>query len=304
MNLYREDLNLLLVFEAIMETRSVSKASERLDISQPSMSNALAKLRRAFDDPMFIRVKNAMEPTPHALSIAAAVNEVLARARTDIFVRRSFEPDRAAQTFTLCMTDLAQAAYLPRIVNAVRSAAPLVKLRAISPIVERVEDGLESGSVDLAVGYFPDIDAAGVFQQRLLRNSGFSCLASLTNRHLDGGRLTAAAFASAPHVALRTEGRSHEVIDMRMAELGVTRNVVLTVPHYLGLLSIVPQTELLAIIPNDLAPMCRRQESIGVHPLPFESPSVAVTQVWHRRYAQDAANRWLRGLVKQCLSAV
>ncbi len=155
--------------------------------------------------------------------------------------------------------------------------------------------------MDLAVGYFPDINEAGVFQQRLLRNSGFCCIVNRYNPYLEDGWLTAASFACAPHVAIRTEGRSHEVIDMKMAELGVSRNVATTLPNYLGLLSIIPQTELMAVIPNDLARIFERQEAIEVHPLPFESPTVAVTQVWHRRYDQDAANKWLRALVKRCL---
>lgn len=301
MNLHEEDLNLLHVFEALLDTRSVSKAGERLNVSQPSMSHALAKLRKAFDDPMFVRVKNTMEPTARAVAIAAAVKDILARARGEVFLKHSFDPKASTQTFTVCMTDLAQAAYLPRIINEMHAQAPRARLRAVSPIAERLEEGLESGTVDLAVGYFPDVDEASVFQQRLLRNSGFGCIINRRSRYLEGNRVTAASFARAPHVAIRTEGRSHEVIDMKLAELGVARNVVVTVPHFLSLLSIVPQTEFMAVIPNDLARICERQDGIEVHPLPFDSPTVAITQVWHRRYARDAANMWLRNLVKRCL---
>jgi DNA-binding transcriptional LysR family regulator len=301
MNLYEEDLNLLLIYEALLETRSVSKASERLNVSQPSMSNALARLRKAFDDPMFVRVKNTMEPTPRALSIEAPIKDILSRARAEVFQKHTFSPALSSQTFTLCMTDLAQAAYLPKIINSVQAEAPNAKLRAITPIAERMEEGLESGTVDLAVGYFPDVNEAGVFQQRLLRNSGFSCIVGRDNVHLEDGCLTAETFARAPHVAIRTEGRSHEVIDMKMSELGISRRLVVTIPNFLGLLSIIPQTELMAVIPNDLARIFQRQEAIEVHPLPFESPRVAVTQVWHRRYDKDEANKWLRTLVKTCL---
>lgn len=296
-----EDLNLLVVLDAMLETRSVSKASERLNISQPSMSSALAKLRKAFGDPMFVRVKNSMEPTPRALAVADAVRDVLARSRSEIFGHRAFDANTSIQTFTLCMTDLAQAAYLPKLLKTLRLEAPNVKLRAISPIAERMAEGLESGTVDLAVGNFPDIEEAGVFKQRLLRNSGFCCIARRGNPHLEEGWLTASAFQRAPHVAIRTEGRSHEVIDRQMADLGIRRHVVTTLPNYLGLLSIVPQTDLIAIIPNDISHLCQRQEAIELHALPFESPRVAVTQVWHRRYDQDAANQWLRRLVKSSL---
>lgn len=301
MNLHDEDLNLLVVFEAIMETRSVSKAGERLNLSQSAMSNALARLRKAFDDPMFVRVKNTMEPTPHAMGIAGPVKEALALARSEIFRRQSFEPARASRSFTLCMTDIAETAYLPALINAIRSQAPHVTLRTISPIAERLEEGLESGSVDLAIGYFPDITDAGVFQQRLLRNSGFVCIAARGNPHLEDGKLSLRSFGRAPHVAIRTEGRSQEVIDMEMASLGIQRQVFLKVPHYLGLVSIVPRTELMAIIPVDLAAAFARQDGIEVHPLPFPSPSVAVTQVWHKRYDKDEANRWIRNIAREAL---
>ncbi len=301
MNLHEEDLNLLVIFEALMETRSVSKASERLNLSQPSMSNALARLRKAFDDPMFVRVKNTMEPTANALHIAATVQEVLSLARARIYQRQIFKPEEAHQTFTLCMTDIAEAAYLPRLINAITHVAQGVRLRTLSPIVEKLEEGLESGTVDLAIGYFPDIKEANVIQQSLLLNRGFVCVVRDGNRFLEDGVLTRESFEAAPHVAIRTEGRSQEVIEVALNNVGVKRQVVVTLPHFLGLLSIVPNTDLMGIIPSDLAPIFQRQPGIGIHPLPFKSPNVRVVQVWHRRYDQDAANQWLRTVVKSAL---
>jgi DNA-binding transcriptional LysR family regulator len=301
MNLHEEDLNLLVIFEALLDTRSVSKASERLNLSQPSMSNSLARLRKAFDDPMFIRVKNTMEPTSEALRIAGPVREVLARARAEIYQRQLFRPESASQTFTLCMTDVAEAAYLPKLINAIRPLAPGVKLSTISPIVEKAEEGLASGAVDLAIGYFPDIQEANVIQQSLLRNSGFACVLRADNRFLENGELTRRSFESAAHVAIRTEGRSHEVVELALANAGIEREVVVTLPHFLGVLSIVPNTELMAIIPSDLSSIFQYQPGIRIHPLPIASPTVRVVQVWHRRSDQDAANRWLRNLVRATL---
>lgn len=303
MNLHEEDLNLLVVFEALMETRSVSKASERLNLSQPSMSNALARLRRAFDDPMFVRVKNSMVPTANALRIADAVHEVLKLTRSSIYLRRTFRPEESTQKFTLCMTDIAEAAYLPRLINAIQGVGSGIQLRTLSPIVEKLEEGLESGAVDLAIGYFPDVKDANVFQQSLLSNRGFACVVRDGNPYLDNGRLTRDGFERAPHAAIRTEGRSQEVIEMALADSGVTRHVVVTLPHFLGLLSIVPNTNLISIIPNDLLSIFSQQPGIRIQPLPFDSPSVRIVQVWHRRYDQDAANQWLRCMVKKVLSA-
>ena len=161
MNLNNEDLNLLVVFEAMLETRSVSKASARMGISQPSMSHMLAKMRKSFDDPMFIRVKNEMQPTPRALAVAQPIRQAMELARSEIFQRRSFEPATSTQTFTLRMTDVAEASYLPQVINEVRKQAPQVRLRTVSPISEKLEEGLESGAVDLAIGYFPDLRKPG-----------------------------------------------------------------------------------------------------------------------------------------------
>lgn len=301
MNLHEEDLNLLVIFEALMETRSVSKASERLNLSQPSMSNALARLRKAFDDPMFVRVKNTMVPTANALRIAAAVHEVLTLARSGIYLRSTFRPEEATQTFTLCMTDIAEAAYLPRLINAIQAVGTGIRLRTLSPIVEKLEEGLESGTVDLAVGYFPDIKDANVIQQSLLRNRGFVCIVKAGNPFLEKGILTREGFQRAPHAAIRTEGRSQEVIEVALESAGLKRQVIVTLPHFLGLLSIVPNTDLIGIIPSDLLSIFERQPGINIYPLPFESPRVRVVQVWHRRYDQDAANQWLRSVVKDVL---
>lgn len=296
----QEDLNLLIVFEALMETRSVSKAGEQLHLSQPSMSHALSKMRKAFDDPMFVRVKNEMQPTLRAQEVAEPIRQALELARQHIFSKVALDLRTSSRIFTICMTDVGETCYLPLLINAVRKQAPGVRLRTVSPIVEKLKVGLESGGVDLAVGYFPDITSGGVFQQRLLRNSGFLCITG--DRELAArGELDIASFQAAEHIAVRTEGRSQEVIEKAMAAMGVQRNVVATVPHYLGLLNIIPQTELTAIIPMDLASAFDGKEGITAIPLPFASPSVEIIQIWHRRHHQDPAHRWLRTLVRDTL---
>ena len=295
-----EDLNLLVVFEVLMETRSVSKAGERLQLSQPSMSHALSKMRKAFDDPMFVRVKNEMQPTAKALEVAEPIRQALELARRQIFSKVALDLRTSSRLFTICMTDVGETCYLPMVINAVRKQAPCVRLRTVSPIVEKLEEGLESGGVDLAIGYFPDIKSGGVFQQRLLRNSGFMCITA-NKEFAARGELDLASFQSALHVAVRTEGRSQEVIEKAMTAMGIHRNVVATIPHYLGLLTIIPQTGLTAIIPMDLAGAFEGKEGIAALPLPFASPSVEVIQIWHRRQHEDPAHRWLRTLVRDTL---
>ncbi len=301
MNMKKMDLNNLLMFEAILETRSVSKAADRLGISQPSMSHALAKMRQAFDDPVFIRVKNEMQPTPHAKEIEAPIRQALKLARTEIFQSQHFEPTISTKTFTFCMTDIGATAYLPHIIKQIGKLAPSVKIRTVSPIAEKQEEGLESGHVDLAIGYFPDLKKAGVFQQKLLRNSGFVCIANENNPYAKNGVFSLKSFMAAPQVAVRTEGRSMEVIEKAMMKLKISRRVLVTVPHYLSLLSLIPSTDLVAIIPNDLADAFRTQINVKIYPLPFSSPTVEIKQIWHARFHRDSANRWIREIVRGAL---
>ncbi|MDX3895568.1 LysR family transcriptional regulator [Pusillimonas sp.] len=295
------DLNLLLEFEALFDTRSVTKASERLGISQPSMSHALGKMREAFNDPLFVRVKNEMQPTPRALSISGPIHQALELARNQIFRSQEFVPQRADRTFILCMTDLGAASYLPQIVNVISKQAPDVQIRTISPTIEKQTEGLETGSTDLAIGYFPDITTAGVFQQHLLSNTGFMCIANTRNPYIEGGACTMEGFLSAPHVSVRTEGRSQEVIEQAMSRLRISRRIMLTVPHYLSLLTLASNTDLLAIIPNDLVPAFEAQKNIKVYPLPFPSPRVEIKQIWHQKFHFDAASQWIREMVRQAL---
>lgn len=301
MNTDKLDLNLLQVFEALFETRSVTKASERLGVSQPSMSHALAKMRKAFNDPLFVRVKNEMQPTPQALSVSGPIYQTLKLARNEIFRRQTFVPMTSDKIFTLYMTDIGAASYLPQIVNAVTQLAPGVQIRTISPTIETQTEGLESGAVDLAIGYFPDITTAGVFQQHLLSNTGFMCIANTRNPYIKDGICTMDSFLSAPHVAVRTEGRSHEVIEQAMSRLRIARQVMLIVPHYLSLLTLVSNTELIAVIPNDLVAAFKAQKNIAVYPLPFPSPRVEIKQIWHQKFHFDSASQWLRETVRGAL---
>ncbi|PZP91187.1 MAG: hypothetical protein DI587_36305, partial [Variovorax paradoxus] len=221
-------------------------------------------------------------------------------ARRQIFAKVALDLRTSCRLFTICMTDVGETCYLPMVINAVRKEAPGVRLRTVSPIAEKLEEGLESGGVDLAIGYFPDITNGGVFQQRLLRNSGFLCITG--DRQLAArGALDLNSFQSALHVAVKTEGRSQEVIEKAMAAMGIHRNVVATVPHYLGLLTIIPQTGLTAIIPMDLASAFEGKDGIETLPLPFASPSVEVIQIWHKRLHEDPAHRWFRALVRDTL---
>ena len=293
------DLNLLTVFDAVLETGSVSQAGQRLGMSQPSMSYALAKLRESFNDPLFIRVNNEMHPTPCAHALAPTAKRILELARTDLRRFSGFDPRLTERTFTFCMTDMGETAFLPPIIHSVFEQAPHASLRAVSLTPEKLNEGLEAGTVDLAIGFFPDLQKGGFYQQ-LLYSGGFVCVARSGNPHVEN-RLTLARFTKAPHVAVRAEGRSQEVMERYFLKTRVARRVMLTVPHFLSLLNIIPQTDLIATVPISAAKALSREPSIKIHPLPMKSPLVPVRQIWHKRFHKDPANQWIREIVRSAL---
>lgn len=292
------DLNLLIIFEALMEVRSVSKASSKLGISQPSLSHSLAKLRLAFDDPMFVRIKNTMEPTPRALSIVDPVRSALGLARNEIFCRQSFTPASATRTFTLCLSDSAHAVYLPSLVRKIRTVAPSIKLKAVTRNSASLESDLESGQIDLAIGCFLELKNSSYYRQRLGTTGGFVCLGNASSASIRDGRLEMAAFINASHVSVIAESGGQERAEIMLNSLKIARSVALTVQHYLALSEVISDNDFLAVVPRDIAGSLINHAGVGIYELPFLTEGVDVFQVWHRRLHHDDGNRWLRSVVK------
>jgi DNA-binding transcriptional LysR family regulator len=199
MDLRSLDLNLLHVFEALLDSRSVTLAGKRLNLSQPAMSYALNRLRTTFHDPLFVRIKNEMHPTPRAAALAVPARAILHQVKTDLLQYVDFDPAQTDRTFTFCMSDIGEMHFLPPLIRVLMERAPRANVRTFSMPPDKLEAALESGAVDVAIGYYPDLRAAGIYQQQLTK-SGFACLARRGNPYI-GERLTLAKFLKAPHVS-------------------------------------------------------------------------------------------------------
>ncbi|MBU9597658.1 LysR family transcriptional regulator [Burkholderia multivorans] len=291
------DLKLLEIFEAVLETRSVSHAASRLGTSQPGVSYGLNRLRSLTGDPLFVRVGNEMHPTPRALALVKPIRGILETIGNELLARETFVPETSGREFVFCMTDIGEMHYIPPIVRAAEKVAPNITFRVVSLPPEQLETALENGDVDLAVGYFPDLGKNNFFQQ-LLSRSSFVCIARAG--HPETGRtLTLKRYRGARHVAVSTQMRSLEVLDRELAKLGLSDSIrtVLRVPHFMTLFHIVSTTDLLATVPLEVAMQYNAALSIRVHRLPFASPEFPLHQHWHRRYHHDPANQWVRRLV-------
>ncbi|HJV67687.1 LysR family transcriptional regulator [Ideonella sp.] len=294
MELHELDLNLLVVFNQLLVERRVSKVADVLGISQPAVSNSLAKLRKLFGDELFLRTPKGMEPTPYADQLAESVSYALAMIHSGINQRTSFEPASADCAFTIGMTDIGEIYFLPALIDRLHREAPGVSVSTVRNTAVNLRDELESGKVDLAIGLLPQLKA-GFFQRRLF-SQRYVCLMRQGHR-LDKRRLSLADFSSAEHLVVISEGTGHGKVDELLQRSGVARTVRVTVPHYVSVGHILQGSDLIATVPERLADRLLAPFGLVKLPHPARLPDVAINVFWHAKYHRAPANRWLRGVV-------
>jgi DNA-binding transcriptional LysR family regulator len=290
------DLNLLVVFQAMLEHRGVTRAGEALGLSQPAMSASLARLRELIGDPLFVRSGTEMKPTPRALELAEPVRRVLDSVRSEVLQRSEFDPVATQRIFTIITPDLGEAHFLPPLLARLETEAPGARLRTLARPPFAAAAALEAGEADLALGYFPDLQKAGFFQQKLV-DVPLVCLVRKDHPTI-GKHITQEEYLAARHAVVRPDGRGQEV-DQLLAPPGGPRRVVVEVSHFMSLLPILEGSDLLAVVPRDLARLCTRYASLRIVQMPIETPSITLHQFWHERFGKDPGHVWLRGLIKE-----
>nr|WP_244277591.1 LysR family transcriptional regulator [Mesorhizobium loti] len=287
-NLAGIDLNLLVVLEALLAERHVSRAAIRLNKSQPAVSHALARLRHLLDDPLLVRRQGGLEPTARAIEITPALTEALDRMR-HLLAPAGFDPATARRTFRLAMSDYGAAVILPALLPLVRAQAPQVDLVVSQASREVMVSQIIDGEIDLAFGVFPGLDRS-VRSHRLF-DERFACLADAASL---GGRqaMDLATYLERPHalVDLRPERQSE--VDKALAELGRTRRLCLVIPHWGVAPRLIADTDLVLTVASRILPS--PDERLCVFAPPFEIPAFPFTQVWHERRESDPAHQWLR----------
>jgi DNA-binding transcriptional LysR family regulator len=287
------DLKLLAIISELHHTRSVSQAAENLGLSQSAVSMSLAKLRRHFNDPLFVRTSSGMEPTPHASEVIELFKRAEELLQSALGHHVVFQPMASDRVFRLYSTDIAQVTLIPKLMRRLKEVAPSVRvdLRRISEATPRL---LESGAADLAVGFIPPM-GAGFCQQSLFKEK-FVC-ATRRNHPRIGNTLSLEQFQNEVHLAIATNGTGHGIVERTLEVKGIERRVGLTVPSFLGIASILTSTDYLVVLPGQLADHLSRPGQIKVLRLPFHLPSYVIMQHWHERYTHDPAVRWLRGVM-------
>lgn len=291
------DLNLLPVFDALIREANVSRAATELGMSQSAVSHALKRLRLFFGDPLFLKTGSGMQATPRAMELLPSVLAVMGTVRGELLVREGFDAATARRMFSLCLTDMGELIFLPRLIERLRAAAPHCTLRTLQIPPRQIAAALESGAADLAMGSLHSMPE-GLFQQQLFSRS-FVTIVNRNNRKI-GPELTYEQYLEMEHIVVSLSGRREDAYDNIIDQYATARRVYLTTPHFLTVPMVIEQNpQLIATVPRELATKFARYKSIKIVETPIKLPPFAVRQHWHPRYQHDTANSWLRKLVKE-----
>ena len=290
------DLNLLIVMDAMLRERNVSKAAERIGLTQSAMSHALNRLRQYFDDPLFIKTGQRMEPTPKATALQTAVIDVMGTVRQRILSEAHFDPATAKREFTMCVTDMGEIVFIPAILALIRKLAPQCTIRTMQVPAEQIEGLLANGEADLAMGTYRTAPE-GLYKQRLFMH-GFSTLVHVNSKIKK--RISLKEFEKTPQIAVTLSGRSSLAFDSVLEEKGIKRQIVMKTPHFLIVpLLIEQQPDLIATVPTALANVYSGHGFVRAVSPPLELPSYAISQYWHPLFHHEPSIIWLRDLIKK-----
>jgi len=293
------DLNLLVVFNELIVERRVNAVAQSLGITQPAVSNALARLRRHLGDELFLRTSKGMEPTPFAARLAEPVAYALGMLQTALNHRTSFDPATSSRTFVLAMTDIGEIYFLPPLMNLMARIAPSVCVSTVRNAAGNLKDEMEAGRVDLALGLLPDLKA-GFFQRRLFCHR-YVCLFR-KGHPLDKRQMTLAEFSNADHVVVIAAGTGHSRVDAMLEDSGIRRSIRLRVPHFVAIGHILRETDMIATVPERFAYRCAEPFGLSYVPHPAKLPEIAINQFWHARFHREPGNQWLRGVLSDQFS--
>ena len=302
--LHRIDLNLLVALDALTRERSVTKAAERAGVTQSAMSHTLRRLRELFEDPLLVRGRGGMVLTPRAEALTVPLRGGLVSLARTLAEPEPFAPERARRMFRVVTPDLFDALVLPALLQRLTHEAPAVDL-AVVPAPKRLADTLETGEVDLAIQpvlldphpFDIGTQVDPELQSRTLFRDTFQCFFRNDHPVLSGlRRLTVKAYARLNHILVSPGGEGPGLVDRFLEEKGERRRIVLRVPHFATALEIVAQSDLVLTAPSSLA-KCSAAATMTSRPVPFAIPEHAITMIWHPRFTEDRAHRWLRQLM-------
>ena len=299
-NLARIDLNLLVLFEAVLEERHVGRAAVRLHVSPSAVSHGLGRLRRLMHDPLFLRQPKGVAPTERARQLAAPVADILDRARQVMASAERFDPAKTARRFVIGAPDAMSAVLLPPLLAELRRAAPRIDLgvRNLVGQFEAALTELDNRTLDVALLPLEEIPAR--FVTRTLFEDEDFVIVRRANHPL-GKRLTLARYCDAQHLVVSVSGDPHGMVDDHLAKRGMSRRVVLTVSTFMQALAIVAESDLVAAMPRHFVAACAARYRVVVTEPPIPLSSSAVLAVAPQVATMDGGLSWLLGALERAV---
>ncbi len=295
-NLAATDLNLLVVFDALMAERHVTRAGERIGLSQPATSNALARLRRLFEDKLFVRTSEGLQPTPRAIALEQPIRRVLLQIQSTLQSEAPFEPQTAQRMFTLGMSDYGEFVLLPKLMLWLKEKAPGIRVLIRSSDRHQALKQLDAEEIDLAVGVFPE--TASWHRSQLLFKENYVCVSSQSNSSIPNP-VTLEDYLAASHLLVSPAEDMVGRVDSILAKQNLKRQIAISVPHFLVAPFVVANTDLIVSLAERVAKTYAQVLNLSIQPLPITVPGFAFIMLWHTRNDGDPAHAWLRDAIAQ-----
>ncbi|WP_077049347.1 LysR substrate-binding domain-containing protein [Pseudomonas sp. KK4] len=290
----RYDLNLLPVFVALMEERSVTRAALRLGITQPALSNALNRLRDTLQDPLFIRERYGIKPTQFAEEIAPVIAETLATLDGVLAGRQHFDPATATRQFNIAANSYVEIVLMPSIIARLRQLAPGVKMSLIPFGYDLAETGVISGTTDMVLGRIVEPPDNLIIQH--LMDDGLACVVRADHPDIDRS-MSREQYEALRHVNIQPPGRLRAGLFQVLDRQGLRRELAISVTHFLAVPEIIAVTDYCATLPRLICNQIAKDSRLKVVEAPVDLGTFPVEIAWHVRYRNDPAHRWFRQLL-------
>lgn len=295
----RLDLNLLLVFDALLRESSVTRAGKSLGLSQSAVSHSLTRLRAYFDDPLFVKSHRGVVPTAKGEALSSVILEVMGTIRNQVLSESKFDPLHARRTFNFCLSDMGELVFLPTLISMLKEYAPQCKINTIQVLPSDLASVLRSGEADLALGSVLN-EADGLYQEDLFSHT-FVCIVSPKNKSV-GKTITLEQYSAMPHIAVTLTGQHQTPYDRAIEEAGIKRDLRILTSHFLIIPMLLDQhPEYIATVPRELGSVFSSHGIVRMVEPPVVLPKFMLRQYWHPRFHHDRANIWLREMARKTL---
>jgi DNA-binding transcriptional LysR family regulator len=296
MNLAAIDLNLLVVFDALMTHRHVTRAGERLGLSQPATSNALTRLRKLFDDPLFVRTAAGLQPTPKAIALAQQIQPALQQMQAVLLGKDEFNPAKSERVFSLGMSDYVEFVLLPKLMEKIQAIAPKLIVQIRTGDRHKLLSLLDTGDIDMAIGLFPE--QVEWHEQQLLFQENYVCICRRQHPQIQRS-LSLEQYVTASHLLVSIKEDRVGRVDDILTQHNLNRHIALSIPHFLVAPFVLAQTDLIATLAERVARTFARSQNLKIFPLPFAMDGFSVFMRWHESNRNHPAHVWLRELIAE-----